>query len=160
MGTCKCSLVRAPGRRYRARMSIRLFRVIVPVNDLDATVAFYAALLEAPGFRVSGGRHYFPCGEVILSLYDPKGDGDASTPHPNFEHLYFAVDDLEAAYRRAQMVGGLSTKSGDGGLPMGAIATRPWGERSFYLHDPFGNPLCFVDATSVFTQARTPRPTP
>jgi len=28
---------------------------------------------------------------------------------------------------------------------------RPWGERSFYAHDPFGNPLCFVDATTIFT---------
>ena len=34
---------------------------------------------------------------------------------------------------------------------MGQIATRPWGERSFYVHDPFGNPLCFVDAGSLFT---------
>jgi hypothetical protein len=34
---------------------------------------------------------------------------------------------------------------------MGRIATRPWGERSFYLRDPFGNPLCFVDAATLFT---------
>jgi len=38
-------------------------------------------------------------------------------------------------------------------LPMGEIARRPWGERSFYLHDPFGNPLCFVDAASIFKGA-------
>jgi hypothetical protein len=36
----------------------RLYRVILPVNDLDTAVPFYAALLEQPGFRVSGGRHY------------------------------------------------------------------------------------------------------
>jgi uncharacterized glyoxalase superfamily protein PhnB len=35
---------------------------------------------------------------------------------------------------------------------MGQIANRPWGERSFYLRDPFGNPLCFVDETTVFTR--------
>jgi catechol 2,3-dioxygenase-like lactoylglutathione lyase family enzyme len=136
-------------------MSIRLFRVIVPVSDLEAAVRFYSSLLEAPGFRVSGGRHYFPCGDVILAVYDPKGDGDETTPRPNFEHLYFAVDDLEAAFRRAQSAGGLSTQTGDGGLPMGEIAQRPWGERSFYLRDPFGNPLCLVDATTLFT--REPR---
>jgi hypothetical protein len=34
---------------------------------------------------------------------------------------------------------------------MGAIARRPWGERSFYMRDPFGNPLCFVDEASLFT---------
>jgi hypothetical protein len=52
---------------------------------------------------------------VILALYNPKADGDDTTPRPNFEHVYFAVDDLEAVYR------------------------------------PFGNPICFVDAASVFT---------
>jgi hypothetical protein len=34
---------------------------------------------------------------------------------------------------------------------MGQIATRPWGERSFYTQDPFGNPLCFVDSNTLFT---------
>ena len=62
-----------------------------------------------------------------------------------------AVEDLEAVHRRAQRLGGLSTETGDGRLPMGEIASRPWGERSFYMLDPFGNPLCFVDSTSVFT---------
>lgn len=130
--------------------SPRLFRVIVPVDDLDTAARFYATLLEIPGMRVSAGRHYFMCGGVILALYDPRGDGDARTPRPNFDHVYFAVADLDAAYRRAQQAGGLSTETGDGGLPMGEIARRPWGERSFYLKDPFGNPLCFVDEASVF----------
>jgi catechol 2,3-dioxygenase-like lactoylglutathione lyase family enzyme len=129
----------------------RLYRVIVPVNDLNSAVRFYSTLLGEPGFRVSGGRHYFSCGGVILALYDPRADGDDRVPRPNFEHVYFAVDDLGAVYTRAQQVGGLSTEIGDGGLAMGEIARRPWGERSFYLHDPFGNPLCFVDAGSVFT---------
>jgi predicted enzyme related to lactoylglutathione lyase len=129
----------------------RLYRVILPVNDLDTAVPFYAALLEQPGFRVSGGRHYFACGGVTLALYSPQGDGDARTPRPNFDHVYFAVDDLESAFQRAGQTGGLSTATGDGGLPMGAIARRPWGERSFYMQDPFGNPICFVDAASIFT---------
>ena len=131
-------------------MVARLFRVIVPVNDLHAAVPFYEALLQQPGFKVSGGRHYFPCDGVIVALYDPKGDGDDDVPRPNFEHLYFAVDDLEATYTRAMHAGGLSTEVGDGGLPMGEIARRPWGERSFYMHDPFGNPICFVDSASVY----------
>jgi catechol 2,3-dioxygenase-like lactoylglutathione lyase family enzyme len=128
----------------------RLFRVIVPVDDLDMAVRFYSALLATEGMRVSAGRHYFMCGGVIVAIYDPRADGDARTPRPNFDHLYFAVADLEAAYQRAQQIGGLSTETGDGGLAMGEIARRPWGERSFYLHDPFGNPLCFVDEASIF----------
>ena len=129
----------------------RLFRVIMPVGDLEPAVRFYAALLDDSGFRVSGGRHYFSCGPVVLALYNPKADGDNRVPHPNFDHVYFAVEDLEAVYRRAQDVGGLSTETGDGGLPMGEIARRPWGERSFYMHDPSGNPLCFVDPATLFT---------
>ncbi len=129
----------------------RLFRVILPVADIEPATKFYAELLGQHGMRVSGGRHYFPCGEVMLALYSPKGDGDAREPRPNWDHVYFAVDNLDEVYRRAQKLGGLSTHVGDGRLPMGEIAIRPWGERSFYLSDPFGNPLCFVDSKTLFT---------
>jgi predicted enzyme related to lactoylglutathione lyase len=129
---------------------MRLFRVILPVDDIDRAARFYETLFERQGRRISPGRHYLMCGDVIVALYEPKADGDATAPRPNFEHLYFAVDDLEAAYRRAERLGGLSAAMGDGGLAMGRIATRPWGERSFYMHDPFGNPLCFVDEKTLF----------
>ena len=33
----------------------------------------------------------------------------------------------------------------------GDIVVRPWGERSFYAADPFGNGLCFVDEKTLFT---------
>jgi predicted enzyme related to lactoylglutathione lyase len=130
---------------------LRLYRVIIPVADLDGAQRFYARLFDQQGFRVSPGRHYFECGDVTLALYNPAADGDSREPRPNFDHVYFAVDDLEAVYRRAEELGGLSPAMGDGNLPMGAIARRPWGERSFYLSDPFGNPLCFVDSATVFT---------
>jgi catechol 2,3-dioxygenase-like lactoylglutathione lyase family enzyme len=132
-------------------MGARIYRVILPVTDLDEAAQFYRSLLDQEGRRISPGRHYFGCGGVILALYDPRADGDAADPRPNFEHVYFAVGDLEGAYHRAERVGGLSTVIGDGDLPMGKIARRPWGERSFYMHDPCGNPLCFVDESTVFT---------
>jgi hypothetical protein len=80
-----------------------------------------------------------------------SGDGDAGKARPLPEHIYFAVPDLEAVFARAQRLGGLSTEVGDGGLRMGEIATRPWRERSFYMADPFGSPLCFVDEKTLFT---------
>jgi catechol 2,3-dioxygenase-like lactoylglutathione lyase family enzyme len=123
----------------------------MPVSDLDTAVRFYQGLLGEEGMRISGGRHYFNCGGVILAVYSPKGDGDRAEPRPNFEHIYFAVADVESAFQRAQAVGGLAAEIGDGKLPMGKIAKRPWGERSFYMKDPFGNPLCFVDERTVFT---------
>jgi predicted enzyme related to lactoylglutathione lyase len=130
--------------------SARLFRVILPVNDIDASAAFYSTLLDDAGMRISPGRHYFMCGGVVLALYEPRADGDDRTPRPNFDHVYLAVDDLPAVLTRAQHVGGLSTAVGDGGLRMGEMARRPWGEVSFYMHDPSGNPLCFVDAATLF----------
>jgi len=130
---------------------VRLYRVILPVDDIERAAAFYSELLGDTGMRVSPGRHYFDCGGVILALFDPGADGDQVKARPNFEHVYFAVADLEAVHRRAERLGGLSAETGDGDLPMGTIARRPWGERSFYARDPFGNPLCFVDENTLFT---------
>jgi predicted enzyme related to lactoylglutathione lyase len=132
-------------------MSVRLFRVILPVGDLNRAAQFYSQLLQQDGMRISPGCHYFSCGGVVLALYNPAGDGDTTEPRPNFEHVYFAVSDLEDAFSRAEGTGGLVDAVGDGNLPMGRIAKRPWGERSFYMRDPFGNPLCFVDEKTVFT---------
>ncbi len=128
----------------------RLYRVILPVTDIEALVAFYATLLDDPGMRVSPGRHYYACGDVVLALYEPRADGDDRVPRPNWDHVYFAVDDLNHVFARAKRLGGLSTEMGDGDLKMGEIARRPWGEVSFYMSDPSGNPLCFVDVASVF----------
>jgi hypothetical protein len=128
-----------------------LYRVIMPAGDIELSSGFYATLLDQPGMRISGGRHYFRCGGVVLAVYSPAGDGDPTTPRPNFGQVYFAVDDLEGHFERARTLGCLQGGTGDGGLPMGEIGTRPWGERSFYADDPFGNPLCFVDAATLFT---------
>jgi predicted enzyme related to lactoylglutathione lyase len=123
--------------------NMKLFRVIVPVTDIDRAAAYYEALLDRQGRRVSSGRHYLDCEGTILALYSPREDGDSFDPRPNQEHLYFAVDDLSAAHRRARQL--------EAGPVDEAPATRPWGERSFYLRDPFGNPLCMVHRPTMFT---------
>jgi uncharacterized glyoxalase superfamily protein PhnB len=121
----------------------RLYRVILQVNDVEKAAAFYGAVLGAPGRRVSPGRHYFDCGGTILACYDPRADGDAADARPNPDHVYLAVGDLEAVFERAKKAGCREIEP--------AIETRPWGERSFYAKDPFGNPICFVDEKTVFT---------
>lgn len=131
--------------------SPRLYRVILPVGDIERAARFYSDLLGAEGRRVSPGRHYFDAGDVILALVDPGADGDGRQARPNQDYVYFAVSALETVFARAKRLGGLASEIGDGGLPMGEIATRPWGERSFYMADPFGNPLSFVDEKTVFT---------
>jgi hypothetical protein len=31
------------------------------------------------------------------------------------------------------------------------VIERPWGERSFYVTDPWGNELCFVKEGTLYT---------
>ena len=124
----------------------RLYRIIVPVTDIEQAAAFYAHVLELEGERVSPGRHYFHCGDAILACYHPGSDGDGADLPPLPEHLYIAVSDVAATRSRVQ--------SAPGAAAPGEVATRPWGETSFYTHDPFGNPLCFVAQGTEFLSAR------
>ena len=137
-------------------MPARLFRVILPVTDIARAATFYEAVLGSKGMRVSNGRHYFDCGGVILACFDPHADGDPQDPQPNPEWLYFAVDDIEATYAACQKAGATLAPGDVHGDPAGQIARRPWGERSFYVHDPFGNRICFVDEASTFKGGRPP----
>ena len=66
------------------------------------------------------------------------------------DNVYFSVNDLETIFERAKALGCLATRDVHGDRA-GEIVKRPWGERSFYAQDPFGNPLCFVDAKTLFT---------
>jgi catechol 2,3-dioxygenase-like lactoylglutathione lyase family enzyme len=130
----------------------KVFRVILPVDGIDRAAAFYGGVLGQPGRRVSPGRHYFDCEGVILACFDPVADGDGHAARPLPEPVYLAVDDLEGALERVTAGGATFSAVGVPGVgALGAIATRPWGERSFYATDPFGNPLCFVSRESVFT---------
>jgi catechol 2,3-dioxygenase-like lactoylglutathione lyase family enzyme len=66
----------------------RLYRVLVPVSDIEAARRFYEPVLGAPGKRVSPGRHYFDCEGTILACSDPQADGDGYAAKPNPEPLY------------------------------------------------------------------------
>jgi uncharacterized glyoxalase superfamily protein PhnB len=119
--------------------------VIVPVSNIEAAAGYYGAVLATPGRRISPGRHYFGCDQCILACFDPRSDGDPWDAQPNPDHIYFAVDNLEDYFARvsAQPKGSITRP----------IETQPWGERSFYCIDPFGNKLCFVDEKTCFTGA-------
>src|SRR6185503_20547283 len=130
-------------------MADKLFRMILQVPDLDQAAEFYGKLLNDPGRRIPyASRHYIDCGPVILALVDVTGEGKTATPLP--DKIYFAVGDLEQVYARAQELGCLSDEDVHG-ASAGEIVVRPWGERSFYVHDPWGNGLCFVDEKTLFT---------
>ncbi len=127
-------------------MTAKLFRVVIPVRDVERGAAFYSVLLDDPGERVSDNRHYFDCGGVILACVEPREPGREFRPNP--DHVDLAVADLDAAFERARRAG--CNRLDD------AIATQHWGERSFFLRDPFDNPIHIVDEKTMFTggQAR------
>jgi catechol 2,3-dioxygenase-like lactoylglutathione lyase family enzyme len=126
----------------------KIFRITVEVSNLDEAAGFYARLLDSKGERHPGARHYFDCGGVILSVLDPTPGG--LTPTPSAKSLYFAVRDLNAVHARAAALKALAPyKVHD--EPAGAVTKRPWGERSFYVVDPWGNDLCFVEEGTLYT---------
>lgn len=130
----------------------RLFRVLVPVSDIEAAQQFYASVLDVAGERVSPGRHYFDCEGTILACFDPQADGDGYDAKPIPEPLYLAVSNLHATFEACKRAGARFAQGSPPGVgPLGEIAKRPWGEESFYVEDPFGNPLCFVSSDTVFT---------
>ena len=128
--------------------SPRIFRVIVEVADLEAATAFYAELLGIPGARHPGARHYFDCGGVVLAVLDVTHDD--MQPTPGSKSIYFAVEDLDEVHMRAKSLSALASFQVHG-QPAGDIVGRPWGERSFYVTDPWGNELCFVQEGNLYT---------
>jgi predicted enzyme related to lactoylglutathione lyase len=127
----------------------RLFRVILPVTDIEKAKNFYGLVLGIPGERVSPGRHYFDCAGTVLACYDPAADGDGLQEgwrhHPQ-QYVYFAVSDLDATHQQAMDAGCQIVEGG--------IQKMPWGERMFWAKDPFGNPISFVDESTLFTGHR------
>jgi catechol 2,3-dioxygenase-like lactoylglutathione lyase family enzyme len=127
---------------------MKLFRVTLEVSDLEAATRLYAALFGLAGKRHPGARHYFDVDGVIVAVLDVSRGGLPPTPGP--KSLYFAVDDLAAVHARAQQLGVLAPYQVHG-EPAGEPRTRPWGERSFYVVDPWGNDLCFCEDGTLYT---------
>lgn len=125
-----------------------IFRISIEVSDMPKAVEFYTQLLGIEGRNIRGSRHYFDCGSVILALVDVSQGGQRPRPIPG--DLFFAVKDLDKVYARA---GALNCLSSDEFHEQkgGEITVRPWGERSFYVRDPYGNGICFVDENTLFT---------
>ena len=122
----------------------RLYRVILPVSDIELAAKFYSHVFEIDGERVSPGRHYFDCAGVVLACYDPLADGDDVAQgwrHHENQYIYFSVSDLEMIRGRIDEAGGHNLTD---------IETLPWGERMFYALDPLGSRLSFVDENTLF----------
>lgn len=126
---------------------MKLYRIILPVNNIDEATRFYADLLEQQGQRVSPGRHYFNLEGTILACYDPIADGDEIKQRWSFhenQYIYIATDNLESIHQKLIQLSECKYIDSH-------INKMPWGERLFYANDPFGNPICFVDRKTIFS---------
>jgi len=125
----------------------QFFRLNVEVGNLEEAIHFYSTLLGVEGRKQPGSRVYYECGPVTLQVVDVSS---VREPHIAAKALYFTVKDLEAIFERAKSLGSLSRESVHD-APGGGIVVRPWGERSFYVEDPWKNPLCFVQEGTVYS---------
>jgi len=125
----------------------QFFRLNIEVGDLKSAISFYTELLGIEGRRQAGSRCYFECGPVTLQVLDVSSQRQ---PHPAAKALYFTVNNLEAVYERAKALHSLSDSDVHDAAG-GGIVVRPWGERSFYAQDSWGNPLCFIEEGTVYT---------
>jgi predicted enzyme related to lactoylglutathione lyase len=121
----------------------RLFRLNIEVGDLAAAQSFYETLLNTQGRGQAGRRFYIDAGPVAFQVVT------SPSPHTAAKALYFATADLDAVHARAASLNCLSSEMVHG-LRGGDVSVKPWGERSFYANDPWGNPLCFVEAGTVY----------
>jgi catechol-2,3-dioxygenase len=123
-----------------------LFRINVEVGNLEEAEKFYGELFGLVGRKQAGSRIYFTCGPVTLQVVDVSS---TRAPHPAAKALYFVVNDLEAIFDRAKALKCLSQEDVHGSSG-GKISVQPWGERSFYAADRWHNPLCFVEAGTIY----------
>jgi catechol 2,3-dioxygenase-like lactoylglutathione lyase family enzyme len=121
----------------------QFFRMNLEVGDLAAAQSFYEALFGVPGRGQAGRRFYINPGPVAFQVVA------VPDPHPAAKALYFTVTDLNAIHGRARSLNALSNDLVHG-LRGGDISVKPWGERSFYSSDPWGNQLCFVEAGTAY----------
>ena len=135
-----------PSGEHRQPDVPSLFRINVEVGNLEEAEKFYGELLGLVGRKQAGSRCYFTCGPVTLQVVDVTS---IRTPHPAAKALYFVVNDLEAIFERAKSLQCLSQEDVHGS-PGGKISVQPWGERSFYAEDRWHNPLCFVEAGTIY----------
>jgi catechol-2,3-dioxygenase len=137
---------KASPKRSASQDVPQFFRLNIEVGNLDQAAAFYTQLLSVEGRKQAGSRCYFNCGPVTLQVLDVSASG---APYPAAKALYFTVTNLEGIFERAKALKCLSRESVHD-APGGGIVVRPWGERSFYVEDPWQNPLCFVEEGTVY----------
>lgn len=124
----------------------RILETSLYASDLAAARAFYEGVLGLDVVLALEGRHvFFRCGRSMLLVFDPQTAErtpiapDRAPPHgargPG--HVAFAVDEAELPRWRDRLE--------RAGVPIESEVEWPRGGRSFYVRDPAGNSIEFVD---------------
>ena len=100
-------------------------------NALTAAIRLFLA--------VDGWRQHLPADTRVHGIIT-KG-GAASNIIPDLAECDFGL--------RAADLGVLAPYQVHG-EPAGEVSQRPWGERSFYVVDPWGNDLCFCQDGTLY----------
>jgi uncharacterized protein len=120
----------------------QLFRVSIPVRDLELATRFYSSLLGIAGERVAPGWHYFRYGQALLACHDAAAEGGRPAAG-HAEPLCLGVDEpLEQLLIRATEIGAQQLDRTIQRLPTGEVAVR--------MRDPFGNALWLIDSRTMF----------
>jgi uncharacterized glyoxalase superfamily protein PhnB len=120
-----------PYRREGFRTVTPFIYVPQPDKLLDFLEAAFGAQVTHRGPAPSGGYHgEARLGQTMLMV----GGGAMAVGHELRGSLHYFVDDVDAAYRQA-IAAGATVLAGEAGEP----ADRPYGERSAFVGDPFGN---------------------
>ena len=111
--------------------------VVLVVDDLDRSLAFYVDLLGLPMGHRSGPYAQLATGRTRLSLFERPAMSEAlqmplrapERDAPAFE-IGFKVVNVDVSY--VELVG----RGAEAAVPP---TTRPWGQRTAYLRDPDGH---------------------
>jgi uncharacterized glyoxalase superfamily protein PhnB len=118
----------------RSKLGIVDSTPILPVTEMDASVAFYVTA----GFDVrqyDGGYAFVSIDDQ--SVFDLDRVDKAVTPATNGAGCYLIVEDVDGWHQRLS----------DLKMAVTPLEDRPWGMREFSLTDPNGNNLRFGRAT-------------
>jgi len=121
-------------RWFRSKLGVIDSTPILPVTDMDASVAFYVAA----GFEVrqyDGGYAFVSVDDE--SVFDLDRVDKAVSAATNGAGCYLIVEDVDEWHQRLS----------DVPLPVTTLEDRPWGMREFSLADPNGNSLRFGQPT-------------
>jgi lactoylglutathione lyase len=125
---------------------------MIMVTDLERSAGFYEAVL---GCRVVD-RHRYP-GHELVYMRAPEGgfeieliEAEKPEASPRVEtplwHLAFGIDDLEGEFRRLREMGVRLDPISD------YVANGAFQTRFFYLYDPDGNQIEFLEARGRYAR--------